>query len=192
MIWESGPWKAEVGRLTKRLGRRANQKRWSEASYAKVEQEVFYIAYVIRKLIEAQKISDEVEFQKVTVARFRPKGMLVEMNNWHKLDKLYDLAESVRQTLSLRDLCNQVIHSYIFAIVHNEINTGMCGFFFASDRQKPKGLFYIELAELLNVADNIVRDDIVRSVTRRSGIGQPLEVLVKSQIIGMIDGTKLQ
>ena len=83
MIWDSGPWKAEVARLAGLIRKRAVQKRWTEATGAKFEQEIFYMAYAIRKLIEAKKLSDELEARTINVVEYPPTGKAVDLLNWH-------------------------------------------------------------------------------------------------------------
>jgi hypothetical protein len=193
MIWDSQPWKTEVARFAALLRKRKRQKRWHKTANAKVEQGVFYLAYAVRKLIEAKKISDEVEARRVNVDEHAPLGEAVDFMNWHKLDKLYDLASSKPSDLSVLDFCNQVIHSFVFSILWHEEAGGIEGFFISSDRQRAKGLFHVSLDEVLELTDAIVADDIVHSVSRRSSIGKPLEVVVKSNKmpVGNPKGTSL-
>jgi hypothetical protein len=180
MIWDSQPWKTEVARLAGLLRKRKRQKRRHNISNAKVEQGVFYLAYAIRKLIEAKKISDEVEARKVNVDEHTPLGKAVDFMNWDKLDELYDLASSKPKRLSVLEFCNQIIHSFVFVVSRYEKAQGIEGFFISSDKQRAKGVFHVSLDELLELAHAIVADNIVHMVSRRSSIGKPLEVITKS------------
>lgn len=172
MIWESWPWKAEVARLAKRLKMRKSQKRWTEATGARVEQEVFYLAYAIRKLLEAKKLSDELEAHPVKVVQHPPTGRAVDFMNWHKIDELYDLSKQTNKTLSVRDWCNQVIHSFIFIVSCDDNSAGLAGLFLSSDRQRTKGVFYVSVDEILALANAVVHDDIVHMEIKRATGGE--------------------
>src|SRR5262249_34944504 len=139
MIWESGPWKRDIARRVARLKRRQRQRRWLEASLASVEQDIFSLAYAVRKLIEAGKVSDEVEAEPLSALEYHPLGRTVDIMNWHKLDELYDLETHKDKRITLRDFCNQIIHSFIFLPSMGE-SGGLDGFFVASDRTKDRRL----------------------------------------------------
>lgn len=180
MIVDARPWKAEVARLALLLKRRTTQKRWKEATHAKVEQEAFYMAYAIRKLIEANKLSDELESHLVKVYEFPPTGKVVDLLNWHKLHEVYDLSKGRKATLPIEGWCNQIIHSFVFVIACDDLSAGLKGFFVSSDRQKAKGLYFVSVEEVLALANAVWNNDIVCMISRRAGAGKPLEVVMKS------------
>ena len=165
MIWESSYWKDDLLRRAAVLERRMSQKRWPEASQARVEQDLMLGFYGIRKLIEASKLSDDVAQQSVTLTVHPPTGKPVTKMNWHKLDELFDVATNTAQQRDLRYVCHQFVHSYVFTLVTGEAG-GLDGFFFASDRQRHIGLYYLPVAEAIRIFRQVGEDypDEVRMV----------------------------
>lgn len=140
-----------------------------EASLAAVEQDVFLGAYAIRKLIESQKISDEVESMTLRAAAFAPRGKPVDVMNWFKLDRVYDLDRSAAVDVSLRDWCNQVVHSFVF-VVDAEL-TGLTGFFIASDRAKDTRLLHFAIDVVVDAMQRVADDVIAHAHWQRDDAG---------------------
>jgi hypothetical protein len=116
MIWDSSPWKRDIARRADALRRRKDQKRWSEASMARVEQDIFLSAFAVRKLIESFKISDEVESRSIRAKGYKRRSGAADVMNWHRIDQLCELDNAGWRTVSLKDFCNQIIHSYMFVL----------------------------------------------------------------------------
>ena len=73
--------------------------------------------FSIRRLLESYKLSDTTRDMDVQVTQYPFKqGSHLTLLNWSKLDRHYDFAKATDYRLSLRDLSNQVIHSYVFSI----------------------------------------------------------------------------
>ena len=158
MIWESAPWKDDLLQRGEDLRRRMDQRRWPEASFVRLEQGLMLGFYSIRKLIEAGKLSDSVAGQSVRLSRFaNVPGKRVTRLNWHRLEDLYDLSDSSWDSRRLGFICNQFIHSYVFAISQDE-SGGFGGVFFASDQQRHKGLFFIAADQIVDVFESVGRD----------------------------------
>lgn len=102
MIWDSVPWKQEIKRRASSLRRRKKQKRWGAASIAKLEQEVFYAAFAVRKLIQSFKVSDEVESITIVAEKYPPTNKVTDVMNWHQIDELYDLSKKELTDFALR------------------------------------------------------------------------------------------
>lgn len=159
MIWESGPWKEELLRLARTLERRRFQKRWSPASQACLEREVFIGFFTVRKLMEAHKLTDAVAEQQVPLTKYRfVPDARVTLRNWHKVDELVLQESATPSRLPLRELCNQLIHSYVFVEVVAESN-GLDGFFFCSDWSRGKCLYYASVRDVIQVFTSVGLDD---------------------------------
>lgn len=59
MINESYHWKIELLKISSSLKKRLSQKRWTIKSSFLFEKEIFVSLYIVRKLIEAEKISTD-------------------------------------------------------------------------------------------------------------------------------------
>jgi len=102
--------------------------------------------------------------------------------NWYKLDKLYDLSRSTRLAISLRDFCNQMIHSFVFMPSMND-RGGLHGFFVASDRQKNSSVLYFDIDAFADALERVANDDIVHVETIREFVGGPAKVVSKSSVL---------
>lgn len=189
MIWESSPWKQYLARSAANLRRRKRQKRWTAASLAALEREVFFSAYAVRKLLEAGKISDEAEARPLRAAKHLPSGRTVDFLNWDKLDELYLLSARTEIDLPLREFCNQIIHSFVFTPTITD-RGGLGGFFVTSERDKNKRLLYFAVDD---VARSLARvaNDIVDASFHRDFVGGPAKITKKSSISERARGRKL-
>lgn len=161
MIWESQFWKDDLLRKAQSFDKRRTQRRWPEASLAKIEQDVMLAAYSMRKLVEAEQLSDDVKHSSMKVRTFAATGKAVTRLNWHRLEELYELDAPAAGSISLRDLCNQFVHSYVF--VPELGDGGLQGFLVASDRERSARLFGVALVDFIQVL-------------RRVGTGYPTEI----------------
>jgi hypothetical protein len=180
LIWESRPWKYEVARLAKALEKRKMQRRWTQHSFSKLEREVFFAAYAVRKLIDSFKISDEVEAYSLSTKIYSRRDRVPDLSNRGRINELYDFSNPKSSSMGLRDFCDQVIHSFIFELCTKEDNGGLEGLFIAADRQKDKSLLYFDIDIIISALVSIASDDIVSIEWRRDCIGGPLRMIKKS------------
>ena len=157
MIWESQYWKDGLLRHAKDLRRRKKQRRWPEASLARVEQDVMVAFYSIRKLIEAEKVATETKARPVVLQRHKWRGKQVTRMNWHKLNELYELEESTSETRDLRWVANQLIHSYVFVVCFDDYG-GFDGVFFTSDKNRNKSLHRIGVDQMIDLYEHVGTD----------------------------------
>jgi hypothetical protein len=161
VISDSSPWKSELERLEVRL-RRLCTKKWSDKfSSFKYERDIFYAAYVVRKLIEAVRVSDECEAYRIEAIEYAPTTKVSDLLNRDNIDELFDLSEGKSCRLGLREFCNQIIHSFIFAPCFDEELSVLTGLFVASDRQRSACLLYFEIENVIGLVHEVSQDDIV-------------------------------
>jgi len=159
VIWESGPWKEELLRIADRLHRKTEQRRWTDRTDANLEKDVFVACYAIRKLMESHKLSKSVlSCQVACVIVPRRQDKRVSHYNWHKLHELYDFGGQSDAVLSLRNLCNQFIHSYIFCPVFSERSL-LDAVAVASDRKRRDCIYVIRVDSLIDVLRAVGSDD---------------------------------
>lgn len=158
MIWESSYWKDDLLKIAAKLKARTKQKQFSERSLANIEKEVFFAFYATRKLIEAKKLSDSVTNLHVAVDSYSWKGKPVTHFNWNrKLGILYDFKKKKSASLTLRLVCNQIIHSYIFTECFNSNGT-LNGIMFCSDRERTKQLYCLDLSTIVRLLKKVGSD----------------------------------
>jgi hypothetical protein len=170
----------KLARQAASLGCRTHQKRWPESSLAAVEQELFIAGYIVRKLLDANKLSDEVESITLHAMRSTRTGRIPDLMNWHHIDKFYDLACPVAVNVGLRCFCDQLIHSFIFVV--DASSSGLKGFHVASDRERSSGLLRFDIQEVVDVMQRVADDDVVESESIRDESGQWMVVRKSNRI----------
>jgi hypothetical protein len=181
VIWESKPWKDDLlanARLLKRLQPKRRSARWEY----EIERVVFISVYAMRKLWEAGKHSSAWQNRLSPCSLHKPKGKHVDRLNWHRLGELYHLENSENVSLTAIELCNRLIHSFVFVVVSGPRRT-IDGFFFTSDQTRHRGLWFIEFSEILALltetgrdypsSGHMVRDPRTNDWVQWSGHGDP-------------------
>jgi hypothetical protein len=166
MIDDSYAWKDRLRRgravVRRKLRAAAEDPARLEVALIEVEAFVFLTGYIVRKMSEAQKLSDELESATMSVVAYpaRPTYPL-DFLSAHHIDRGYDLEAPGARSLTLRTLCNLLIHSFVFMTVTDEIGTDWNGFFVNSDRTKGRELLYVARDDFDLLVDEVISDDVV-------------------------------
>ena len=108
----------------------------------RIEKEIFFGFYSIRKLLDTVKVSNATKATTYELT-WSPSVKPVDYLNWHRLDKCYDLSTEHTEIRDIQYLCNQFIHSYVF-IVAGEFRID--GIYVASDHVKNKKVYFVPLS----------------------------------------------
>lgn len=161
MIHESYPWKQDLVRR-KRLILKYNCANLlsEDSAYTVIEQAVFYSAFIIRKLIDCRvKVSDEVDAYKFTLKSYRPRKNVDVMHRWPD-ENTHDWEHEMTACTKLgRDVCNWLIHSYVFFFGFDENKKIDC-FFVSSDFDRNKMLYRIELKDWIAYIEFVGSDSV--------------------------------
>jgi hypothetical protein len=114
--------------------------------------------YMIRKLLEAHKVSDSIAKRRLRLPLYPATGKRVTYRNTHRIEDLYDFSRSHSEIRTVAFICDQVIHSYIFVPCLAE-SVGWDGVIFASDRQKSRGVFYLHGRQVISLFKSVARND---------------------------------
>lgn len=159
MIWESRYWKKELRIITSRIEKNINRTAFSDASYARFEKDLLIGFFMIRKLIDSEKISDEVVNKRIKIVKCKlHEGQVIDIGTTHKFYEKYDLRKFKKDEIELRVLCNLAIHSLVFSPVVVEGN-GVSGILVNTDNTD-KDLFGISLINIHSIFYNVYTDDI--------------------------------
>ena len=135
MIFECQYWRKELRRLAGDLRKRKDQRRWSGRSEARVEQQIMVGFYMVRKLIEANVLRDELQASSFGIKSFAFKAKNISYIIWPDVAEKYDLPKPKDESVNLKDVANQVIHSYVFTPSFRT-NGGLTGVFVSSDDRR--------------------------------------------------------
>lgn len=168
MIIDSVPYKyylrnevlAIRGLLQKSARIRSNKK------YFQVEKFLFTSAFLIRKLIENKKLSDELETEKIEVSYADVIDIQATrdvMNKWDFWDN-YQMETRKKDRLNLITLTNIFIHSHVLLLIPSNIkskdNTEKIEIVITSDLKANK-IFILTLSTYLKICDDVFKDEIV-------------------------------
>jgi hypothetical protein len=173
MIHDSQVWKevllSELRGLREYLAKAQASRRSDikERALVRVEKFVFISAFIMRKLFEVRKISDEMARSELNVLSFPRSnpGRRIHRMNWDRIDLHYDLGRATSRKVPVRTLCNQLIHSAVFLCGTGEADGQVEGFYITSDDQKESRLLYVDLEIYCEVVERVISDDIVWAYT---------------------------
>lgn len=168
MISDSYSWKRDLLRrkyLLEKYSASALMDEENDNASMVLEKAVFYSAFIIRKLIDCKtKVSDRVDTHPFRVKRYSTMGM-----NIHMLRKLnvnsHDWSSEKSITVNGKDICNWLIHSYVFAFGCGE-SRKVEGFFVSSDYDRNKFLYFVELSDWVKYMNIVSHDSIVEMSLR--------------------------
>lgn len=116
MIHESYYWRKELIKISKRIKKRISfSKEWNDKKYAEFEKEIMFGFYIIRKLLEANKLTSDFNSLKLECKVYSSNGKQMTLLNNHRFDENYDLDKPTIEKRELRFFINQFVHSYIFS-----------------------------------------------------------------------------
>lgn len=166
MVYESFPWKQDLYRRRNEIVEYNTADHFvedDEKTYTILEKGIFYSAFIIRKLIDCgSKTSGEVDHYSIPIIMYKPLKEINRYSRWPD-EKTYDWDHYERGQANGKDVCNWLIHSYVFFLCHDGENGPMTGFFVASDFDRNKVLYYIEIDDWLKYIDFVATDDIEES-----------------------------
>lgn len=162
MIYDSYAWKRELrlkkNQLIKHNSKSAFDKNF-DLAYHKVESAILYSAFIIRKLIESEKLSTVADAHSLSAKNYLPIKRIDRLHHWCDED-CYDWEKSGSQTMTGKNICNQLIHSYVMQLLFEE-DAAVIGFFVSSDYDRNKGLFEVSLEDWIQYMDLIISDSVV-------------------------------
>ncbi|HGS4780209.1 hypothetical protein [Vibrio fujianensis] len=144
-------WFAELEQSAISLEKLYRGSDWNDDLEFSVEKSIFLGFYAIRKLKESGLLPNNVISLNWKVITY-PKSDKPRQNKF--IDD-YQLFSGGSKQLSLEVLCNQFIHSKHFSPFVPDGDFCL-GFFFASDRESKKELYYIQLVSVINVFLSVV------------------------------------
>jgi hypothetical protein len=133
-----------------------------ERAWVRFERFVFWSSFVIRKLAEAKKLSDEFEGERFNLQRYPATDpeRVQDFMNAHRIDDHYDLERPETRTVDPLWIANQIVHS--FAFMPQVLGDGRpAGLYFNSDRSRRLSLFFISWEEFERLIILVSEDNVV-------------------------------
>lgn len=171
MIDESYPWRKALMDSAERLEARKLQQRWRQETFHLVERDVMLGFFAIRRLIESFKVPDSVRASTHEATRFAATGVLADVWNRFEIWDLFDLENPETCKLTLREICNQFIHSWIHVTEFAE-DRSFSGFMVSSDWARRKYLYSIDLYTVTGIFRTVSEETVISMEMRRLESGE--------------------
>ncbi|MCX7425244.1 MAG: hypothetical protein NTW96_06415 [Planctomycetia bacterium] len=117
---ESCYWKEELRRIAVSIRRVAKPPRWSERAHCVVERDLMIGFFLLRRLIELNKVSSATRDRRLRVFSYKARGKAVTLLNGHRISELYDMENEVAKTKKPLYVSNQFIHTYTSFVLRDE------------------------------------------------------------------------
>lgn len=147
MIEDAFAWKEELAKVADRLEVKTKQTRWTARTGYLIERDFAVSAYAIRKLIESHEVSDEFGQRQFPVTRFEVRG------------NAPDFEHGRRRTLSIVDLCHEIVHSSVFAFCCGETPDLFDGIYVSSGRQQNRHVYLVLASDYIALCGDIGADE---------------------------------
>jgi hypothetical protein len=120
LMIESCYWKEELARIAKSLRPVRNPPRWTERLHCVVERDLMVGFFMLRRLIELNKVSSAVKDFRMTVFSCPNSGKPVTLLNRGDVDELYHMDKERKEIKKPLYLSNQFIHAYLSFLARDE------------------------------------------------------------------------
>jgi hypothetical protein len=117
---ESYYWKEELARIADLLVRVEKPARWSERSHCVLERELMVGFFMLRRLIELNKVSEATVNYHMSVFSCKARGKRVTQMNGHRIWEMYDMEKEIPETKKPQYISNQFVHAYTSFIARDE------------------------------------------------------------------------
>lgn len=170
VINDSVPWREQLLAVARSLEKRKVQRRWTDRTSFLVERDIMTSAYAVRKLDESRKVSDRLAARQWSVVEYKVIGRPPDL--WGRFEpwEYYDLKAGASISRDMRQLCNQIIHSWVWMISATE-GDDFDGIFVSSDRQRRKSLYFIHVDVLISIFREVGHEDIFEIELSRDDAG---------------------
>ena len=167
-----GYWKHELWSIKNGLS--LWRRLWFAGQYAehKINRALLYSAVIIRKIAEDEKDAERtieksqrpmpplpIIKMSVPVKRYRHTDPDKFFVNSKVFLNDYDMQHAETDQLSLFQICNQIIHSYTWAVVHQ--GQKIHGVLFASDREREKDVVYLTLEDWISTIQTVIDNSAI-------------------------------
>lgn len=165
MIFDSHDWKAELKKHIIDFKRYMKKRKiYTDSIDIKIESFFFITCFIVRKIYDSNKLSDEVEALTIPVneyANIKPFRWFIDR---YDIDEHFDLNKPKTNKLDLRKLVNLGIHSFSFVIkIDSEKEWHNVDFliYINTDFSKNKYLYEINTRHYIEILNKVINDDIV-------------------------------
>lgn len=156
MVGDSLAYKRYLLQTAGRIARWHEDADWTDRRVEALERSVFITFFLIRKLIENDKLTVDIVDEPVPVRVYQPTGIRVDRRSRYDYWELYDMRTPRNETRSLAFVCHQFVHSYVFALSGTRKRTNLL---VSSDRHRRHRLYEVSHRTFLKTLREVGTDD---------------------------------
>jgi len=153
VVDDSALWHDELLKTADRLEARTKQTRWTDRTGYLTERDFVLSAYAMRKLVEAGETPEGVKRRQIPVRRFELTGR--RPLSADDIADCYDFDNGRRKTLSLIELCDEILHSVVFTFCCGETEDLFDGIYVSSDSDKNEYVYLLLASDFIAVCCDI-------------------------------------
>lgn len=146
---ESYYWKEDLLLFAKRLKPIKKPPRWSEKLHVNFEKEVIVHLFMVRKLMESNKLSSKSINYRANIFR-SPCVKKVTARNFWDIDELYDFENEETVFKDIKFVCNQFIHGDA-TFAYRSKDRNWHGLYTCSDFERQKYVYRVTLEEIRKI-----------------------------------------
>jgi len=168
MIWESSLWKRELETQASVLNTAKLDR--DESVPFDVERALFYTAFIVRKLLENNKLTDGTANELVSVDVFdaksdRSQRLSVQASGFFELGEEFDDTSKNSIQMKFGDLASEIIHSFalIWEVSEHE---NLVGAFVSSYRNHKKRAVHVSFNDWISLLKKIIEDEVTNVVVK--------------------------
>ncbi|MCI3225596.1 hypothetical protein [Streptomyces sp. NP-1717] len=139
---------------------------WGSYWQVRFEDTIFRVGLGVRKLIEAAKLSIEVQARPIDVM-FAPlrDNLVPNSQNSHRVNEYYETEAMRPEKIPVLALCHAVVHSHILVprfSVSGSTGLRLQDFFLASDRGRKRGVYLVSWETIVReLVTPVVMDNVI-------------------------------
>jgi hypothetical protein len=158
VIEDAIPWKDELVNVADRLEAKTKQTRWTERTGYLIERDFIVSAHAMRKLVESHNVSEELRQRQIPVRRFDSTGRPPDPRHPDDIAESYDFDNGRRSTLSVLNLCHEIMHCFVFTFFCGETADLFDGIYVSSDRDKRKHVYLVLASDFIALCSDMGAD----------------------------------
>ena len=149
-------WKDELVKVADRLEAKTKQTRWTDRTGVLVERDFIVGAYAMRKLVDSQDVPELLSGRHIPVRRYELTGRPPDDGD---ISESYDFENGRRSTLSVKELCHEIVHSFTFTFFVGETADLFDGIYVSSDRDKKRHLYLVLASDFIALCLDVAAED---------------------------------
>ena len=153
MVDDPAPWHDELLKTADRLEARTKQTRWTDRTGYLTERDFVLSAYAMRKLVEAGEVPEAVSQCRIPVRRFELSGRRPQSVD--DIADRYDFDNGRRRTLSVTEMCHEILHSVVFTFCCGETEDLFDGIYLSSDRDQNEYIYLLLASDFIALCCDI-------------------------------------